>query len=65
VIALGVTVIVPRTRLIKGGPEISLMSITSLPFSQRIEDGPTVKFSAVWRSAEDPRSVIVKRPPGP
>ena len=43
----GRTVIVPRTRLTTGGPEISLISITSLPPVQRIEEGPTVRLSAV------------------
>lgn len=38
--------------------------ISALPV-QRIEDGPTVKLSAVVRRADVPRSVIAKRPPAP
>jgi hypothetical protein len=33
--------------------------------SQRIIEGPTSSLEAVWRSAFLPRSVMVKRPPGP
>ncbi len=65
VTALGVTVIVPFTRLMMGGLEISSIVMTSSDPVQCIEDGPTVSVSGVVFSALRPRSVIVKRPPAP
>jgi len=65
VTARGVIVICPCTRLMTGGPLISLMSITkALPF-QCIDDGPTCNVSVLVRSACRPRSVMVNRPPRP
>ena len=63
----GVTTLVPAFPfdLTSGGEDSSLMSMTSLPSVQRIEDGPMVSELSVCRSAADPRSVMVKRPPGP
>ena len=63
--ARGMTRIVPRTRDISGGDEISFTSITNSDPVQRIAEGPTVRRSRSWRSAARPRSVMVKRPPGP
>jgi hypothetical protein len=37
----------------------------SLPSCQRIDEGPTVNWSGVWRNAARPRSVIVNLPPLP
>jgi hypothetical protein len=67
VIDFGRNVIVPRTREMIGGLLISFTLIVrvSLIGSQKREDGPTVNECSVWRRALRPRSVIVKRPPGP
>ena len=65
VTAWGVRVIVPRTRLIMGGPLTSSTSMISCDPVQCIDDGPTPNEVGDVRKASRPRSVMVKRPPRP
>ena len=67
VIDFGLTIIVPFNFETTGKLLISLIDITKLfsDSSQIMDEGPMVRLCSDCCKAELPRSVIVKRPPGP